>query len=247
MSPLINHFRYRPEVDGLRAFAVLAVVLFHAGLGVPGGYLGVDVFFVISGYLITSLIFKDLQDSQFSLARFWERRARRILPAAIVMVLATMVAGWFLLLPSDYASFGWTAVWQALFAANFRFWLNTNYFAGPAGEQPLLHTWSLAVEEQFYLFFPLLLLGLFRFSPLASAPFVARSFRARGGGQLGSRRLCCAAHAGGRLLLAAHPRLGTALWCLGLAAAGSPLRRCRRAGSALLDSTPRDAGSVLPV
>lgn len=161
--PIIKHFRYRPEIDGLRAIAVIAVVLFHAGLGVPGGYVGVDIFFVISGYLITSLILKDLQRDQFSLVDFWERRARRILPASIVMVVVTAVAGWFLLLPSDFVAFGKSAASQAVFAANFYFWRNTNYFAGPADEQPLLHTWSLAVEEQFYMVVPFLLLFLFRF------------------------------------------------------------------------------------
>lgn len=164
--PLIENFKYRPEIDGLRAIAVLAVVLFHAGIGFPGGYIGVDVFFVISGFLITSLIIKDLQEGEFTLANFWERRARRIIPAAVVVVLATLVGGWFLLLPSDYAMLGDSALWQVVFAANIYFWRSTNYFAGPADEQPLLHTWSLAVEEQFYLFFPLLLVGLFRFPGL---------------------------------------------------------------------------------
>ena len=168
--PLISNFRYRPEIDGLRAIAVLAVVLYHAGLGVAGGYIWVDVFFVVSGFLITSLILKDLQEGKFTLAHFWERRARRIIPAAVVIILATLIAGWFLLLPSDYAKLGKSAAWQAVFGANFHFWRATNYFAGPAEEQPLLHTWSLAVEEQFYLFFPLILFSMFRF----------RLFRRRG-------------------------------------------------------------------
>ena len=157
-------FRYRPEIDGLRAIAVLAVVLFHAGLGVPGGYVGVDVFFVISGFLITGLIMRDLELGQFTLAQFWERRARRIIPALVVVVLATLVAGWFLLLPSDYANLGRSAAWQSVFGANIHYYLDTSYFTGAAEEKPLLHTWSLAVEEQFYMVVPLLLLGLFRFS-----------------------------------------------------------------------------------
>lgn len=160
---LIQNFPYRPEIDGLRAVAVLAVVLFHAGLGVPGGFVGVDVFFVISGFLITSLILRDLHAGKFSLVHFWERRARRILPAAVVMVMAALVAGWFLLLPSDYAAAGKSAGMHALFASNFHFWRSTNYFAGSADEQPLLHTWSLAVEEQFYVIVPFLLLFLFRY------------------------------------------------------------------------------------
>ena len=154
---------YRPEIDGLRAIAVLAVVFYHAGLGCPGGYVGVDVFFVISGYLITSLILKDLRQGTFSLAAFWERRIRRIFPASAVCVLVTLVAGFFLLLPDDLENLGKSAIAQTLMVANFYFWRTTNYFGGANEEKPLLHTWSLAVEEQFYLFFPLLLLLLFRF------------------------------------------------------------------------------------
>jgi peptidoglycan/LPS O-acetylase OafA/YrhL len=154
---------YRPEIDGLRAIAVLAVVFYHAGLGCPGGYVGVDVFFVISGYLITSLILKDLRQGTFSLAAFWERRIRRIFPASAVCVLVTLIAGFFLLLPDDLENLGKSAIAQTLLVANFYFWRTTNYFGGANEEKPLLHTWSLAVEEQFYLFFPLLLLLLFRF------------------------------------------------------------------------------------
>ncbi len=168
MPSLIQSFRYRPEVDGLRAVAVLAVVLFHAGLGFPGGYIGVDVFFVISGYLITSLILTDLEQGRFTIVNFWERRARRIIPALATVVLATLIAGWFLLLPGDYASLGKSAIWQSLFMANIYFWKATvaGYFAGAADEMPLLHTWSLAVEEQFYLIVPLVLTALFRFPRL---------------------------------------------------------------------------------
>lgn len=164
MNRLIQNFRYRPEIDGLRAIAVMAVVLFHAGLGVPGGYIGVDVFFVISGYLITSLIIKDLEAGTFSFWHFWERRIRRILPALTVMVLCVLALGWFLLLPDDYANLGKSAIWQSLFAANIYFWRNSGYFSPAAEEQPLLHTWSLAVEEQFYFFIPVGLFILFRFS-----------------------------------------------------------------------------------
>ena len=100
--PLVNKFSYRPEVDGLRAVAVVAVVLYHAGgFYCHGGYVGVDVFFVISGFLITSLIWKDLESGRFTFAYFWERRARRIVPAMVVVTAATLVAGWFLLLPGD--------------------------------------------------------------------------------------------------------------------------------------------------
>lgn len=144
--------RYRPEIDGLRAIAVLAVVFFHADLGFSGGYVGVDIFFVISGFLITALIIKDLEHGTFSLAAFWERRARRILPALFVVTVAILVSAWFLLLPTDFQSLGRSASALAVFAANIHFWLDSGYFAEPSAEKPLLHTWSLAVEEQFYYF-----------------------------------------------------------------------------------------------
>lgn len=168
MPLLIQNFRYRPDVDGLRAGAVLAVILFHAGLGFSGGYIGVDVFFVISGFLITSLIVSDLQEGKFRLANFWERRARRIIPALAVVVLGTLIAGWFLLLPREYAALGKSAACQSVFGANFYFYRTTlgGYFAGVADEMPLLHTWSLAVEEQFYLIVPLTFAAVFRFPRL---------------------------------------------------------------------------------
>jgi peptidoglycan/LPS O-acetylase OafA/YrhL len=148
---------YRPEIDGLRALAVVAVVLFHVGLGFPGGYVGVDVFFVISGFLIAGIIRRGLERSTFSLAEFWERRVRRIFPALFVMVVGTLGLGYCLLLPQELEELGKSSVAQALLLANVYFWRDTGYFAGPAELKPLLHTWSLAVEEQFYLFFPLLL------------------------------------------------------------------------------------------
>ncbi len=160
MQPLIQNFRYRPEIDGLRALAVVAVVLYHAGLGFTGGFVGVDVFFVISGFLITSLILKDLAAGTFTLAGFWERRIRRIVPALTCLVLATLVAGWIVLLPADYAELGRSAFFQGLFVANVYFWRSSGYFDGAAEEKPLLHTWSLAVEEQFYFVFPLMMVGL---------------------------------------------------------------------------------------
>jgi peptidoglycan/LPS O-acetylase OafA/YrhL len=162
MPTLVQDLRYLPEIDGLRAVAVLAVVLFHSGLGLPGGFVGVDVFFVISGYLITSLITKDLGQGSFSLSAFWERRARRIIPALVVVTLATLMAGYGLLLPADYAALGSAVAVQAAFAANIYYWRDTGYFSGGAEQKVLLHTWSLAVEEQFYLVLPLLIMALFR-------------------------------------------------------------------------------------
>ncbi|MFM7182294.1 MAG: acyltransferase family protein, partial [Verrucomicrobiales bacterium] len=153
---------YRPEIDGLRAIAVLAVVLYHAGLGCSGGFVGVDVFFVISGYLITSLILKDIERGTYSLAEFWERRSRRIIPALFVVILATLLAGGGILLPADYSDLGESAIAQTFFGANIHFWLDSGYFAEPSAEKPLLHTWSLAVEEQFYLLVPLVFWGILR-------------------------------------------------------------------------------------
>ncbi len=153
---------HRPEIDGLRAVAVIPVVLFHFGLGMSGGWVGVDVFFVISGFLITSLILRGLDDATFSLKDFWERRARRILPAALSVMLASLVAGWILLSPHDYLALGESAASQTVFLSNFYFWQTSGYFSAPSELKPLLHTWSLAVEEQFYIFLPLLLLFLWK-------------------------------------------------------------------------------------
>jgi peptidoglycan/LPS O-acetylase OafA/YrhL len=155
--------RYRPDIDGLRAVSVLAVVLFHAGLGVPGGFVGVDVFFVISGFLITQLIRAELAAGSFSMIGFWERRIRRIWPASVVMTAATLAAGWLVLMPEDLKNLGTDAVSQSLMASNIRFWRSADYFAAAAETRALLHTWSLAVEEQFYLVFPVLMLWMARF------------------------------------------------------------------------------------
>lgn len=151
--------KYRRDIDGLRAFAVLPVVAFHAGLpGFSGGYVGVDVFFVISGFLITSILIHELDAGQFSLLGFYERRARRILPALFFMMLVSAVAAYWLMAPDQFLDFGQSTFAVVLFASNILFWLKSDYFAPAAEESPLLHTWSLAVEEQYYLFFPILLL-----------------------------------------------------------------------------------------
>lgn len=151
---------YRPEIDGLRAVAVAMVVWYHLGWCFPGGYIGVDVFFVISGFLITQILSRELTQRTFSLADFWIRRIRRIVPALMMMVLATLLAGYRWMTPEELAQLGQSASAQAALVSNFYFWAETGYFAPRADTQPLLHTWSLAVEEQFYLFFPLVLLGL---------------------------------------------------------------------------------------
>ena len=156
---------YRADIDGLRAIAVLSVVLFHAKVGpFTGGYVGVDIFFVISGFLITSILVKDLEAGTFSFAKFYERRIRRIFPALFTVVLTAAVAGWFILTPQDYKQFGLSMAYMGVFLSNVYFKRNAGYF-GPAAEtQPLLHTWSLAVEEQFYTIAPLALLLLYRFA-----------------------------------------------------------------------------------
>lgn len=154
---------YRKEIDGLRAFAVVPVVLFHAGLpGFSGGYAGVDIFFVISGFLITTIIMEDIEKNRFSITHFYERRARRILPALAAVVGCTTVAAVFLLQPDRLREYGEEMIATAFFGANIYFWRTTDYFGTAAEERPLLHMWSLAVEEQFYIVFPLVLLALWR-------------------------------------------------------------------------------------
>lgn len=154
--------QHRSDIDGLRALAVGLVVLFHLGLPVHGGFVGVDVFFVISGYLITSILYGDLERGRYSLLEFYQRRARRILPALLLVLLCSSLAALWLLLPPALRSFGLSLGSTALFVSNFYFWIDTGYFAAAADSRPLLHTWSLAVEEQFYLLFPLLLAALHR-------------------------------------------------------------------------------------
>ncbi len=176
MSDHTRKTSYRPEIDGLRAIAVVAVILFHAKVpGFSGGYVGVDVFFVISGFLITGIIVRQLQQGTFSLVRFWERRIRRIVPVLMVVLLTTAAAGyWLILFPLDYLDFGQSMIAQALFLSNIFFLRKSDYFAGPSEDSPLLHTWSLAIEEQFYFGFPILLMLLWKFGRRFVVPvFVA--------------------------------------------------------------------------
>lgn len=155
--------RYRPEVDGLRAVAIIPVILFHAGfLGFSGGFVGVDVFFVISGYLITSLILEEMDRGRFSFLDFYERRIRRIAPTLGIVLVACIPFAWLWMLPDELAEFGKTLASTSVFLSNFTFWGESGYFDSAAELKPLLHTWSLSVEEQFYVFFPVTLLWLSR-------------------------------------------------------------------------------------
>src|SRR5688572_2235118 len=154
---------YRREIDGLRALAVLPVILFHAGLqAFSGGFVGVDVFFVISGYLITTTILAELEVGKFSIINFYERRARRILPALFFVLFVSLPFAWFWLFPQDMKSFSQSLVAVSAFSSNVLFWRESGYFDTVAELKPLLHTWSLAVEEQYYLFFPVFLMLTWR-------------------------------------------------------------------------------------
>lgn len=156
--------QHRREIEGLRALAVIPVVLFHAGVpGFGGGFAGVDVFFVISGYLIAGVILSGLGEGRFALSAFYERRARRLLPALIAMLLASAIIAWAVMIPEDFRKFAQGLGSSAVFASNMLFAKQTGYFDDDEGYQPLLHTWSLSVEEQFYILFPALVLLLSRF------------------------------------------------------------------------------------
>lgn len=162
----MNESKYRPEVDGLRCIAVMSVILYHAGLPwLRGGFIGVDIFFVISGYLITKIVYTELLSGQFSFTKFYERRVRRIFPALALTLVATTAAGWLILTPAQYKEFGQSLAACMLFLSNLYFYLRTGYFAQQSEELPLLHTWSLSVEEQFYVVFPILLLVLLKWAP----------------------------------------------------------------------------------
>ena len=158
MSTNPSHANYRPDIDGLRAIAVLSVVLFH---GFPqlfkGGFIGVDVFFVLSGYLISRIIFEQLNQGAFNFLDFYARRIKRIFPALLIVIVAAYIAGWFTLLADEYGQLGQHIAAGAAFISNFVLWSEAGYFDNSAHTKPLLHLWSLGIEEQFYIVWPLLL------------------------------------------------------------------------------------------
>ncbi len=151
--------KHRAEIDGLRTLAILPVIFFHAGFEFfKGGFVGVDIFFVISGYLITTIIISEMTEDKFSIVNFYERRARRILPALFFMMAACLPFAWLWLLPSDLKDFGQSLVTVSTFSSNILFWTEGGYFGTAAELKPLIHTWSLAVEEQYYILFPIFLM-----------------------------------------------------------------------------------------
>lgn len=168
---------YRPEIDGLRAISVLSVIFYHAEFELfRGGFVGVDVFFVISGYLITSIIYSEISSGNFSLKNFYRRRIRRIFPALFFVMASCVIFAWLWLLPTDFVAYAQSQVAVSMFASNIWFWYNIGYFDTDGALKPLLHTWSLAVEEQFYLLYPVGFLILTRFLKrwaLACVLFVA--------------------------------------------------------------------------
>ena len=165
---------HRPEIDGLRAVAIASVVIGHAfPAWLPGGFAGVDIFFVISGYLITAIIASELAAGRFSLWQFWQRRIRRIVPALAVMLWVTAIGAWAILTPEDFVQFSKSLAAAAMFGPNLLFARDVDYFATAAGYAPLIHTWTLGVEEQFYLVFPVLMLALFRWRRRAAVVVVA--------------------------------------------------------------------------
>ncbi len=153
----LSHPKYRPDIDGLRAIAVLSVVAFHAfPTWMKGGFIGVDVFFVISGFLISTIIFENLERGTFSFAEFYYRRIKRIFPALIIVLSSCLIFGWFSLLPEELNQLGKHILGGASFVSNLVLWSESGYFDNSAETKPLLHLWSLGIEEQFYIVWPFL-------------------------------------------------------------------------------------------
>jgi peptidoglycan/LPS O-acetylase OafA/YrhL len=162
-APILSHMAYRPDIDGLRAIAVLSVLVFHAFPNqLPGGFIGVDIFFVISGFLISSIIFSNLEQNHFSIIEFYDRRIRRIFPSLVTVMLATLGFGWFFLLADELQQLGKHIAAGSGFISNFVLWGESGYFDNAADTKPMLHLWSLAIEEQFYIFWPLLMALVWR-------------------------------------------------------------------------------------
>uniref|UniRef100_UPI003D768501 acyltransferase family protein n=1 Tax=Acinetobacter variabilis TaxID=70346 RepID=UPI003D768501 len=165
--------KFRTDINGLRAIAVIAVMLFHFNAAwLPGGFVGVDVFFVISGFLMTGIIFKDLEHEKFSILKFYVARANRIIPALAVLCLVLMIFGWFYLTPFDYKLLGKHAASSMTFLSNISYWKESGYFEAGTHEKWLLHTWSLSVEWQFYMIYPLVLVAMRKFMSIQTMKFV---------------------------------------------------------------------------
>jgi peptidoglycan/LPS O-acetylase OafA/YrhL len=161
--PTINK-QFYPEVQGLRALSIIAVILFHFGIDtLPGGYIGVDVFFVISGFVITTMIRYEIERGSFSLVRFYKNRVVRLLPNLFLMLIATVCISYFVLQPYDFFQYAKSLQFSAVYLTNMVFARQQGYFDMSRDDKPLLHTWSLSIEEQFYLIFPLLLILLYKF------------------------------------------------------------------------------------
>ena len=157
------HLPYRSDIDGLRAFAVTSVLIFHAFPSLmPGGFVGVDVFFVISGFLISGIIFKEIEAGNFSFSNFYARRVKRIFPALITMLMTSYAVGWFFLFNDDFRRLGSHIFRASLFLSNFILWREAGYFDNAAETKPLLHLWSLGIEEQFYIVWPVILWAFWR-------------------------------------------------------------------------------------
>lgn len=160
---------YRPEIDGLRTLAVISVILYHAEFSISGfnlfsgGYIGVDIFFVISGYLISSILLTELNKGSFSFLRFYERRVRRILPILFTVIVITIPFAWFYLLPKEMVEYSKSIIYSIFFSSNILFWSQDPYWATASNLKPLLHVWTLSVEEQFYLIMPILLIVMYKY------------------------------------------------------------------------------------